>query len=154
MIFPKVKNELDRCSDMEQLLPCARLEFTEFENRCRAAGLNMKRTETFRSYKRQVQVHKDNPSGSAEPGMSMHGRRIACDYCQNIKGKEYDPAILAKAGKIWQSMGHTWGGEWGDNPHMQLVKVKDQDKVRAFKMNWDKLEPFMKSYILKARKKK
>ena len=95
---------------------------------CRAQGLNVLITQTKRDNEYQAYLYAQ---GRTRPGSiitnsrttTFHGAGLAVDFCENIKGHEYDDvsffqtvAIIAKA------MGFSWGGDWKgfpDNPHLQ-----------------------------------
>lgn len=54
---------------------------------------------------------------------SRHQAGLAFDICINIKGREWDVALLNKVGKIGASLGLTWGGNWKtfiDRPHYEI----------------------------------
>lgn len=74
---------------------------------------------------------------NAKAGMSMHEFRVAFDVCINIKGKCYDEGLLKKVGKIGESIGLTWGGNFKgfvDMPHFQYTGKYTQQEIRAGKI--------------------
>lgn len=54
---------------------------------------------------------------------SRHQTGLAFDICINIRGREWDVALLNRVGKIGADLGLTWGGNWKtfvDRPHYEI----------------------------------
>jgi hypothetical protein len=158
LTFPKLTKPLEPCCELNQLLPSVRPLFVEFEKRCAAKGLFLKRVETYRDPRRSNALHKANPKAAAAGGKSMHNYRVAVDYCINSKADAYNVHLLTQAGKIWQDMGHryVWGGDWNgdgkigndgsvDMPHFQIVSYSEEQIIRALGYSWDKIEAYIKA---------
>lgn len=113
--------------DISELSPPAQTACNLFMAKCRAAGLRVRITETYRSQARQNYLYEQ---GRTRPGAivtwtknSRHTKRIAWDICQDIKGKEYsDPGFFKACGEIAKKLGITWGGTWlkPDTPHFEI----------------------------------
>ena len=99
-----------------------------FLERCKAAGLNVLITETYRSQERQDYLYEQ---GRTRPGKvvtwthsSRHTSRRAIDICKNVKGQEYsDSNFFKQCGEIAAELGITWGGIWKsspDTPHFEI----------------------------------
>jgi peptidoglycan L-alanyl-D-glutamate endopeptidase CwlK len=123
---------------------------------CAEAGLNVLITETWRTEAEQNELYA---KGRETPGpvvthaqypMSMHCWGVAFDFCEYIKGKEYDDAKFFDAvGEIGRRLGLTWGGDWAtfkDRPHFGDRSIAgDMAKLSAkyptpekFKETWGK----------------
>ena len=138
------------CKDLNELNPLVKQQAELFLQKCKEQGLNIKITETYRSPERQKYLYcqgrtiseatskgisKEFATKYCNPNAkkvtwtlnSNHMTRKAFDICQNIKGKEYDSVILAKAGAIAKTVGLDWGGDWKetpDTPHMENQNLK------------------------------
>lgn len=133
------------CRDLNELDPVFKLAVEELLRQCKAAGLNVLITETYRSQERQnylycqgrtydecikAGINKDFARNNARTGSkvtwtlnSNHKNRRAIDFCKNVKGQEYsDKEFFKKVGQIAKGLGLTWGGDWQqcDTPHIQL----------------------------------
>ena len=115
------------CRDINELTPTAQRACKLFVERCKAVGLNVLITETYRSQERQNYLYEQ---GRTRPGNkvtwtknSRHTSRRAWDICQNVKGKEYaDSGFFKACGQIAKELGITWGGTWkqADTPHFEI----------------------------------
>lgn len=97
---------------------------------CKAAGLNVLVTETVRDREYQEYLYAQ---GRTRPGSIITNGKVptfhadtaglAFDFCENIKGHEYDDEdFFRKAAEIAKKMGFSWGGDWKsfvDMPHIQ-----------------------------------
>lgn len=133
------------CKDILQLDKDTREGLKVFLEECSKMGLNMKVTETYRTVERQKALYAQGRTTKGKivtncdgvKNISIHQTRRAFDVCQNIKGKEYEDAVMKKAGSIGTELGFIWGGSWGwDSPHFELpkgkkVKVKDDVLQKA-----------------------
>ena len=117
----------------------------EFEKRCKAAGLNVKITETFRTVAEQNGLYAQ---GRTKPGrivtrakggdyQSPHQWGVAFDFCENVRGKEYaDTSFFKKCGDIGKSIGLFWGGDFRtfvDRPHLELPKYLPKNSTSTLK---------------------
>lgn len=136
------------CRDIKQLSAQAQKACALFMERCKAAGLNVLITETYRSQERQDYLYQQ---GRSRPGKvvtwtrsSRHTSRRAWDICKNVKGQEYsDVSFFKRCGAIAAELGITWGGTWKsspDTPHFEIdaswkepVK-EEQEVVKKIKM--------------------
>lgn len=95
---------------------------------CRAQGLNVLITQTKRDNEYQAYLYAQ---GRTRPGSiitnsrttTFHGAGLAVDFCENIRGHEYDDAsFFRNVAIIAKAIGFSWGGDWKgfpDNPHLQ-----------------------------------
>lgn len=139
------------CRDTKELFP-------ECEAACRILleelnkqGVSMFVTQTYRSAQYQNQLYQQGRTtrGNIVTGCdgykakSQHQSRLAFDLA--CRGKIlYDNNMLAKAGKVAQSLGIEWGGGWSgfkDSPHFQIKKrqvikpLKEEYKMEQVKLN-------------------
>lgn len=116
------------CRDISELTEQAQKACNLFMDKCKAKGLNVLITETYRSQERQNYLYEQ---GRTRPGnkvtwtkSSRHTSRRAWDICKNIKGQEYsDGNFFKQCGEIAAELGITWGGIWKsspDTPHFEI----------------------------------
>lgn len=128
------------CRDTKELSAQAQKACALFMERCKAKGLNVLITETYRSQERQDYLYQQ---GRTRPGKkvtwthnSRHTSRRAWDICKNVKGQEYsDSNFFKQCGEIAKELGITWGGTWTsspDTPHFEISadwkEPKQKDK--------------------------
>lgn len=116
--------------DVSRLRPDVAANCRIWQERCRAAGLNVLITNTVRDKEYQEYLYAQ---GRTRPGSivtngrtpTFHSNKagLAWDFCKNVRGHEYDdPAFFRKAAEIAKEMGFSWGGDWRsfpDSPHIQ-----------------------------------
>lgn len=116
--------------DISLLRPDVAANCHVWQERCRAAGLNVLVTNTVRDREHQEYLYAQ---GRTRPGSivtngrtpTFHSDRagLAFDFCKNVRGHEYDDAaFFRKAAAIAKEMGFSWGGDWRsfpDSPHIQ-----------------------------------
>ena len=123
---------IERCDDLDELHPKLKELALKLLDEAKRQGLNAKIIDTFRSPERQDHLYAQGrtragsivTNARGKDMSSYHNWRLAFDCVQNVPGKEYDAAFLAKLGKIGQSLGLEWGGGWStfkDAPHFQFT---------------------------------
>ena len=129
----------------------------EFEKRCKAAGLNVLVTETYRSKAEQDALYAQ---GRTKPGnivtnakypLSPHCWGVAFDFCRNVRGREYDDSdgFFKRCGEIGKSLGLFWGGDFRsfvDKPHLELAKYLPNNSVKTLQKQYGTPENFIKSW--------
>jgi hypothetical protein len=101
-------------------------------------GLKVLVTSTLRDDEYQAYLYS---LGRTKPGQivtnlkkpAAHGKGLAFDICQNIKGHEWEDGFFDKIGKIGVSIGLEWGGNWKtfvDKPHFQYIQGLTNDQIR------------------------
>ncbi|MGL5766841.1 MAG: M15 family metallopeptidase [Sarcina sp.] len=131
--------------DSKSLQPIAQKAYGLFMQECEKQGLKVLITETLRTKERQYYLACQGRTVSQAKAMgvpndfatkycnpsakqvtwtlnSNHLDGWAFDFCQNIRGKEYEDAFMKKGGKIVSELGLEWGGAFGDSPHVQVPK--------------------------------
>jgi peptidoglycan L-alanyl-D-glutamate endopeptidase CwlK len=129
----------------------------EFEKRCKAAGLNVLITETYRTKQEQDALYA---KGRTAPGnivtnakypKSPHCWGVAFDFCRNVRGCEYDDSdgFFRKCGEIGKSLGLAWGGDFRsfvDKPHLELKKYLPNNSVNELIRQYGTPEKFIASW--------
>lgn len=142
---------------IEHLHPELQIIANKFLELCKAKGLNILITETFRSKEEQNALFAKGrtTAGSIVTNVkypnSAHCWGVAFDFCRNIKGKEWDDSdgFFKQAAQVGKSLGLTWGGDWKgfvDKPHLEMAKfmpnsstsslIKQYGTPETFKQNW------------------
>ena len=123
---------IQRCDDIKELHPYLQAKALQLLEEAKRQGLKAKVIDTYRSPARQDHLYAQGRTRSGsivtyatgKDLSSYHNWRLAFDCIQDIPGKEFDAAFLAKLGKIGQSLGLEWGGGWSgftDAPHFQYT---------------------------------
>lgn len=115
------------CRDISQLTPNAQKACNIFMAECKAQGLKVLITETYRSQERQNYLYAQGRTRKGNivtwTKNSRHTSRRAWDICQNVKGQEYsNTTFFRRCGEIAKSLGIVWGGDWNtpDMPHFEI----------------------------------
>lgn len=115
------------CRDINELTTRAQKACRMFLAECKAQGLNVLITETYRSQERQNYLYEQGRTTKGNivtwTKYSRHTSRRAWDICQNVKGQEYsNTTFFRRCGEIARSMGIIWGGDWStpDMPHFEV----------------------------------
>lgn len=132
---------MKECRDLKELHPKVEEMANELVKRCITKGLILGIGETYRSIERQDYLYEQ---GRSRPGQivtyakgntksSYHQWRLAVDFFQNIKGKEYEPKFLEAIGEIAEEIGFEWGGRWlmGDSCHLQVTFGLSIEELRS-----------------------
>lgn len=129
----------------------------EFEVKCKAAGLNVLVTETFRTKAEQDALYA---KGRTAPGKivtnckyptSPHCWGVAFDFCRNIRGREYDDSddFFRKCGEIGKKLGLFWGGDFRsfvDKPHLEMAEFLPNNSVKTLQAKHGTPEGFIKTW--------
>lgn len=130
----------------------------QFEARCKAAGLNVLVTETYRTKQEQDALYAQ---GRTKPGnivtnakypLSPHCWGVAFDFCRNVRGHEYDDSdgFFRKCGEIGKSLGLAWGGDFRsfvDKPHLEMKEFLPNNSVKTLQAKYGTPENFIKSWV-------
>lgn len=144
--------------DPRQLHPDLQPILAEFQKRCKAAGLNVLITETFRTVAEQNALYA---KGRTKPGKivtrckgteyeSPHQWGCAFDFCENVKGKEYaNESFFRKCGKIGKDLGLFWGGDFRtfyDSPHLEYPRFIVNNSTDSLKKKYGTPEKFIATW--------
>lgn len=113
------------------LLPVVAAKADAFVNACRAAGVDVLITSTYRDSESQDALYALGRTKvgkrvtNAKGGQSMHNWKVAFDFVPMVHGKPMwdDLRAFKRCGAIAQSLGLEWGGNWKmvDMPHCQYT---------------------------------
>ncbi|MGL4738147.1 MAG: M15 family metallopeptidase [Cellulosilyticaceae bacterium] len=123
---------INACRDLNELHPKVKELAEKLIAACEQEGIKIGVSETYRTKERQDYLYEQ---GRTRPGnivtyakgsdmRSYHQWRLAFDVYQNVKGREYDSAVLKRIGIIGMKLGLEWGGSWSgfkDTPHFQYT---------------------------------
>ena len=113
---------------LDDLRPDVRANVEQLLDECARQGLRVLITQTLRDDEYQATLYAQ---GRTRPGQiitnsrvtTFHGKGLAFDFCQNVKGQEYaDPAFFTNVATIAKHIGFSWGGDlktFPDRPHLQ-----------------------------------
>lgn len=118
--------------DLNLLLPKVQTMANAFIAKCKAQGIDVAITSTYRSDDEQNALYAQgrttpgNVITNAKAGQSMHNYKCALDFCPLTNGNFNwnDKALFYKVGNIGKSCGFEWGGDWTsflDLPHLQFT---------------------------------
>ena len=118
-------------ANIATLIPAAQAKAREWLLKCLEAGINAKVICGTRTYQEQAVLYakgrttKGPKVTNARPGYSWHNFGVAWDFVVfDAKGQpQWDSPLMAKCGRIAESLGLEWGGSWKgfqDTPHIQL----------------------------------
>lgn len=126
---------------MQGLKPLLVAKYSQLYQLCLANGITIKFTEGLRSIAEQNALFAKGRSAAgnvidsslivtnAKGGQSMHNYGVAFDVVVVVGGVEdwdmHYPALWTKMGKLGESIGLEWGGDWAgtlqDHPHFQIT---------------------------------
>lgn len=129
----------------------------EFVKQCKASGLNVLVTDTFRSRQEQTELYAQGRTkkGSIVTNCrypdSPHNWGVAFDFCRNVRGREYDNSdhFFERCGAIGKKLGLTWGGDWKkfvDKPHLELTKFMPNSSCSWLKKTYGTPEKFIETW--------
>jgi peptidoglycan L-alanyl-D-glutamate endopeptidase CwlK len=93
---------------------------SEFINRCKAEGIDILITSTYRDAESQNALYAQGRTTpgkkvtNAKGGQSFHNWKVAFDFCPIVNGKPNwsDTALYEKCGTIAEGVGLEWAGRW------------------------------------------
>jgi peptidoglycan L-alanyl-D-glutamate endopeptidase CwlK len=105
---------------LDELTPAMKIKCQAFIDKCKAAGIDVLITSTYRDFESQNALYAQGRTTpgkkvtNAKGGESYHNYRIAFDFVPIINGKAMwsDLALFKKCGEIGKSLGLEWAGEW------------------------------------------
>lgn len=118
--------------DIKLLLPKVQRMTEQLITECKAQGISLIITATYRSEKEQSLLYaqgrtmKGGVVTNAKAGESMHNYKVAVDFVPAKDGVPLwgDKALFLKVGEIGEKIGFEWGGRWKsflDLPHLQYT---------------------------------
>ena len=105
---------------MSDLNPKVAAMCSEFVNRCKAQGIDVIITSTYRDGEAQDKLYAQGRTEpgkkvtNAKAGQSFHNWRVAFDFVPIVGGKAVwsDDALWTKCGEIAEGVGLEWAGRW------------------------------------------
>lgn len=105
---------------LSDLLPAVRVKASQFISACKAVGIDVLITCTYRDEESQAALYAQGRTmpghrvTKAKPGFSYHQYRVAFDFVPLVSGKAQwdDIATFIRCGEIAESVGLTWAGRW------------------------------------------
>lgn len=105
---------------MTDLNPKVAAMCSEFINRCKAQGIDVIITSTYRDGASQDALYAQGRTTAgkkvtnARAGQSYHNWRVAFDFVPIVNGKAVwnDDALWTKCGEIAEGIGLEWAGRW------------------------------------------
>lgn len=112
--------------DLKDLLPVVAAKCSAFISACKAQGIDVIITSTFRDNESQCALYAQGRTKlgaivtRANGGQSFHNYACAFDFVPVINGKAMwsDIALFKKCGEVAESVGLEWSGRWRSNPEM------------------------------------
>lgn len=106
--------------NLDDLLPSVKVKAEAFIAACKAHGIDLIITSTYRDFASQTALYNQgrttpgNKVTNARAGESFHNYRCALDFAPAVHGKIdwNDTAAFTKCGEIAESVGLTWAGRW------------------------------------------
>lgn len=105
---------------IDDLLPSVKARCQEFLDRCKAAGIDVIITSTYRDNESQAALYAQGRTTggkivtNANAGESYHNYRCAFDFVPIVAGKAQwnDLDTFRRCGEIAESVGLEWAGRW------------------------------------------
>ena len=93
---------------------------SEFINRCKAEGIDIIITSTYRDAESQNALYAQGRTApgkkvtNAKGGQSFHNWHVAFDFCPLVNGKPAwsNDELITRCGEIGESVGLEWAGRW------------------------------------------
>jgi peptidoglycan LD-endopeptidase CwlK len=106
--------------DLNDLHPRVAVLCQQFINLCKAQGIDVLVTSTYRDAESQNALYAQGRTTpgkivtNAKAGQSWHNWRCAFDFVPIVNGKAQwnDTATFERCGKIAESLGLEWAGRW------------------------------------------
>lgn len=106
--------------DIADLLPIVAAKASAFISACKALGIDVIITSTYRDNESQAALYNQGRTSlgakvtNAQAGQSFHNYRCAFDFAPIVNGKINwnDADTFIKCGVIAESVGLVWAGRW------------------------------------------
>lgn len=111
--------------DIKDLHPKVQAMATAFIAKCKANGIDVLITSTYRDFESQQALYDQGRSiaskargekivTNAKAGQSFHNWRVAFDFVPIVRGKACwnDLSVFERCGAIAESVGLEWAGRW------------------------------------------
>lgn len=106
--------------DLNELLPVVKAKADSFIAACKAHGIDVLITSTYRDFESQNALYAQGRTApgakvtNARAGQSFHNFRVAFDFVPIVNGRAQwnDIATFNKCGELAESVGLEWAGRW------------------------------------------
>jgi peptidoglycan L-alanyl-D-glutamate endopeptidase CwlK len=106
--------------DIKDLHPKVQVLATKFIGLCKAEGIDVIITSTYRDNESQKALYAQGRTKpgkkvtNAPAGSSFHNYRLAFDFVPIVNGKAVykDLSVFRRCGEIGKSVGLSWAGDW------------------------------------------
>ena len=127
---------------LDDLIPQARVRVDKLIEGCKAAGIDLLVTSTYRDNESQDALYAQGRTKpgkivtKAKAGQSFHNYRCAVDVVPLVNGKPvWDDTILwSQIGGLGKQIGLEWAGDWQtfkEYPHFQYTGGKTLKQLQA-----------------------
>lgn len=128
--------------NLNDLIPQAHVRADKLIELCKAAGIDLLVTSTYRDNESQNALYAQGRTApgkivtKAKGGESFHNYKCAFDVVPLVNGKPVwdDPATWEKIGKLGVQIGLEWAGNWTsfkEFPHFQYTGGKTLKQLQA-----------------------
>lgn len=106
--------------NIDDLHPNVAAKCRDFLTRCKAEGIDVLITSTYRDHESQAALYAQGRTTpgkivtNAKPGQSWHNWRVAFDFVPIVNGKAQwnDSKLFTRCGEIAETAGLEWAGRW------------------------------------------
>ena len=118
---------------LSDLKPKVAAMCSEFINQCKAKGIDVIITSTYRDLESQAALYAQGRTTAgkivtnAKAGQSFHNYKVAFDFCPIVNGKAQwnDSILFSECGRIAEGIGLEWAGRWKgkfrEYAHLQYI---------------------------------
>lgn len=127
---------------LDELLPQVRVRVDKLIENCKAAGIDLLVTSTYRDNESQDALYAQGRTQpgkivtKAKGGQSFHNYRCAVDVVPLVNGKPVwdDTMLWSQIGGLGKRVGLEWAGDWQtfkEYPHFQYTGGKTLKQLQA-----------------------
>ena len=127
---------------LDDLIPQARVRVDKLIEVCKAAGIDLLVTSTYRDNESQDALYAQGRTQpgkivtKAKAGQSFHNYRCAVDVVPLVNGKPVwdDTMLWSQIGGLGKQIGLEWAGDWQtfkEYPHFQYTGGKTIKQLQA-----------------------
>ena len=127
---------------LDELLPQVRVRVDKLIENCKAAGIDLLVTSTYRDNESQDALYAQGRTQpgkivtKAKAGQSFHNYRCAVDVVPLVNGKPVwdDTMLWSQIGGLGKQVGLEWAGDWQtfkEYPHFQYTGGKTIKQLQA-----------------------
>jgi len=128
--------------DLADLIPQAHVRADKLIELCKAAGIDLLITSTYRDNESQDALYAQGRTApgkivtKAKGGQSFHNYRCAFDVVPLVHGKPVwdDEALWVRIGQLGKQIGLEWAGDWvtfKETAHFQYTGGKSLKQLQA-----------------------